>query len=204
MTTTKTIFQCGLCHRQHDGTGGLLAFRPCVPELRACGQVDCAECVSATLEREAVRRRARQARRNSFVAPPRPPLRSSCPPERDFEAAVFESPAEKSAFALAPEREKEALLEYPPLLELLHDFLGVKNFGQWFLNFDLVKMLETATGRRVNNFNNVMSKLRARYADEGLELDVDTEPLTAEKWRVRVCHKKESLRLLRENPSRRK
>lgn len=154
-------------------------------------------------QRRAERRIDGRNRRSPFAGrkfdggPPQG-VRSSCPPEADREF----SPAQGAAFASAPESAKEALLDYAALTDVLHGFLGKKHFGQWFKNTELLMMLEAVCGRRVNNFNNVMSKLRARYEAEGLALDVDTDAVSATVWRVRVCAREESRRLQRENPSR--
>lgn len=62
MVSESTILQCGMCHRQHDGQGEVLPFQYSfkVPQIVACGRADCADCVSANLERE----RARKRRKN--------------------------------------------------------------------------------------------------------------------------------------------
>lgn len=208
MTTTETIFQCASCLRFFaDGEPvsisigeGLELMKRDAIQSSTCDRPDCPDVCKLNWDRAVEQRRARierrhGARRAAVTVNPHD-FRSSCPPEREF------STAEGAAFASAPESDKEAFLDYVALTESLHEFLGKKHFGEWFMNRDLVKMLEAACGRRMNNFNNVMSKLRARYEAEGLALDVDTDAVTATLWRVRVCGKEQSLRLQRENPKR--
>lgn len=67
-TSSETIYQCQRCLRQHDGRGGLLALRFCVPSLVACGRGDCEEAVAEQSRRakarkeELVNRRERKER----------------------------------------------------------------------------------------------------------------------------------------------
>lgn len=214
------VLQCGCCLRQHDGNGQLRPFKLCEPVLEDCRRGDCASLGAAILQEqkektEAAKRRIwkpifdRRAARREEKSCPKPargstkhPARECRTPYRDDDR-VFVNPEQSAAFAAAPEAAKEAFLDYDSLTSRLDDFLRVKHFREWFKNTDLLAMLEAATARRVNNFNNVMSKLRARYDDEQLALDVDTQALSATIWRVRVCLKSESFRLRGENPSRR-
>ncbi len=66
MTTTDSILQCGLCHRQHDGAGALRPFRVCIPALAPCGRDDCDEVVASILLKESARLERRIERRSQF------------------------------------------------------------------------------------------------------------------------------------------
>lgn len=64
MTSTESILQCGMCHRQHDGAGEVLPFQYSfkVPQIVACGRADCGDVVATMLEKELARRADRAAR----------------------------------------------------------------------------------------------------------------------------------------------
>ena len=69
MISTESIFQCGVCLRQHDGQGGVLAFQPPsvvgIPGPLACGLGDCLEVQGRRERAEAVKREWRRTNRSA-------------------------------------------------------------------------------------------------------------------------------------------
>ena len=167
MTTSETILQCGLCHRQHDGAGGLFDFRPCVPELAACGRADCAAVVEIILQQERQRRERRQPRRHPPSAIRHPPASASpareCrvphPSDRDLpEASPGLSEAEFVASGKAETADKK-------LQEFFHSQVRA---GKFNMPFSRVYLKELCGNDQVNNR---VDKAREVFAPLGVKIE---------------------------------
>lgn len=153
-----SVLQCGLCHRQHDGAGGLLPSRLCVPSIVECGREDCAavmEQILADQRAYLLRVKARQrdvgSKRKAGKAvrgASRPAtFRSSCAPAE----ARNPLPVEREVEADLPHKERQAAFvaegkgenDNEKMLELL--FVGFnpadgsrRSRGRWIAADDLI------------------------------------------------------------------
>ena len=169
-----TVRQCGLCHRQHDGAGGLLAFRACVPELVACGRPDCAAVVARILADEQARRAARVARAEHRMARtsggrPASGFRSSCRPE-DARSPVKDS-VDSTEPALAPgERQAQFVASGKAdsangrLLEFFEHALRSAQTDRWFARTALKEICGN------DYVNNRVDDLRPQFAARGIKI----------------------------------
>ena len=221
MTTTESILQCGLCHRQHDGAGALRPFRVCIPSLAPCGRDDCDEVVASILLKESARRERRierrsqfhthggkpvqgTARRESRPTGPARECRSPLPPEDDdrpamvMEAARGDSrPTGEAANLLSPGARQEgyeASGAADSANERLKQFLmAPQNRGLWFSTKVLMAIAKSSV-----YINNRAVDLRKELVELGLYLDQcnlaesDGGPKTSH---YRLCKIEEALSL---------
>lgn len=208
MTETESILQCGMCHRQHDGQGGIVPNNNfCVPVIQSCGRVDCAGIVQENLEFEAQRRRRRIANcelriaNGKAAAGRQQALRQQRPTERAvtdrrYSESVLPPSDRLDAREAAGQAKDVSAVDYETSANgrLLEFFQQPENFGKWFA----AKFLEDDIGRTSGRMNNRAIWLRAQFRPMGLELDQHACPPGAELPAgsyYRVCRIEDALRL---------
>lgn len=187
----ETIFQCGKCLRFFAegnvisisiGQGLALSKRGGI-ELFECGREDCAAACERNLARDKQKRLDRINRRQVTAAQrgghrpaatvnPRD-FRSSCPPEKDFDAPVV------AHHPSALEHEFQASGAADSANKVLLEFFRRReNFNLPFLSSDLEKYTESM-GHKSTRMNNRAIWLREQVLADGLYLDNDP---TGRRW----------------------
>ena len=192
--TDETTYQCEQCNRQHDGAGGLILMRWCVPQLMACGREDCGQAAAVQRQRAAARDQERHARRvakaqaqpcrseskvavrQSLARIERPVREVLAASESEFnaadEAALMESgnAIGTNVGAVVEQAFEQRNFQASGLADsqnakLREFFERPENFGLWFKG----RMLEELSG--ATRMNNRAVDLRPYFLERGLYLD---------------------------------